>query len=238
MSTNKLEEEMINESVEILDVDHSRKHVLIRLKNDMSDIFSTKGSQQNSTTHNKDQEQHQHETILLMGKIDHSNHAFLFNVTEMAKRIHDEKKSHFRKIENIYELCIPPTLKKRCCRVDKDGKKEMQDSVTKVGIRRVLIGCFFSSLTTKKIHIYGTARGKKDNIYGYYDHLSPTFICTPNYDMLRGMFISASGRNGQRYSGVIDCGYYNIELKSWNFALLNLDVLGSFTSNFMHDIMC
>ncbi|KAG2393673.1 hypothetical protein C9374_007204 [Naegleria lovaniensis] len=223
---SKLEEEIINGSVEILDIDYSRKHVLIRLKNELTEKHDSPEHDENGK---------QQEAILMLGKIDHSNHAFLFNVTQMSERINDGKLSHFRKIENIYELSVPKILKNRCCRVGKDGKKEMKDVVTDVGIRRVLIGCFFSSMTTTAIHRYCYTRGKKD--FRGRNYNIPSFICSPK-ERYCGVFISASGVNGERYSGVIDCGYYKFELKSWSFALPNNNVLESFTSYFIHDIIC
>ncbi|KAG2374571.1 hypothetical protein C9374_010590 [Naegleria lovaniensis] len=123
-STQSIEEQLLNQLVEILDVDEKRKHVYIRIRRDCnhntSEIFDPIDYR-----------------YLLMGKIDSSNHAFLFDVSGFSQNDKTVPKS----VDHLYELCTPANVR---------NKSFQSDDNNDCGIQRILIGCFLTSMTTTK----------------------------------------------------------------------------------------
>lgn len=208
-----IEEELLNQCVEIIDVDKVKKQVLFRMKSNIQT--------DNNSSNKEDEFQY-----LLMGKIDGTNHAFIL-------KLNDRK---WKSVSSLYEYFTPQEYKNRCINIGLDGTKNCDDS-SDCGIRRVLIGCFFSSLTTSSISRYGTFSGRKE-----FKNFTPLKISEPIYRsnnlailtefVYKNPYSRAPNDINYRYTGVFDVGYYKGELKNFCSVWYRDEILENFTNSF------
>lgn len=136
---------------------------------------------------------------LLMGKIDNSNHAFLFDVSGFSQNDHSVPKS----VDHLYKLCTPAHFRNRMFNSDHNND---------CGIQRILIGCFLTSMTTTK------RKKKRYGPCGTLSHLNstcPVYIFNSFSTQNRELVVMAQ-REEWSYdrrviSGKIHTGYYSFE---------------------------
>ena len=206
--------QLIREYLEVIDVDKTRKQVYIKIK----------------TSDNVD-ELGQEYKYYLMGKIDGTANTFLLDLSSTI----EEYGSPFKNIEKIYRYSLPELYRSRSTKTAKDGKKTTEENLD-CGMKRVMIGAFFCSLTTTKLR-------KKRARYRDYGRKTigsishPWCIFNPQ-KRGHGVIIKAGSSTYDRYCGKVDVGYYEFELTNSSKLLIGCkSILESFTSKIAHDIL-
>ena len=218
LNLSDVENQLLDKYIEILDVDHERKHVYVRIKK--------------SSTQEEDEDQLENTSCFnyyLMGKIDQSQHAFLMDLSELT----ENRGTPFKNIDAIYNSCCLKSVKNRYYKTGKDGKTTF-DHNTDCSIKRVLIGAFFISTTISGPSRYYnryTPRNRRSISTG--KHFST--VVSPRRKN-EGVTISChfSATYGM-YDGLVSLGYYQMQLQVCHgFHVANRDILDSFRSHIVH----
>ena len=214
---NHVEHKLLDKYIEILDVDHERKHVYIRIKKTINT------QDENALTY----------SYYLMGKNDQSQHAFLLDLGEVI----EGRGTPFKNIDSIYHSYCMKSVKNRYYKTGKDGKTTF-DKNADCSIKRVLIGAYFISTTTtghpmRHYHFYTRRRClsfKKDSDKVTYSLVTPratnegvTISC-----------VNETYHHGE-YGGIVSLGYYQLKLQVIHtFHVENHLLLASFRCKIVH----
>ncbi|EFC46562.1 predicted protein [Naegleria gruberi] len=180
-----LENEILSRLVEILDVDHEKKQVYIKLK-----TFDTTDNKSKTNLSN----------FFLIGKIDGTDSCFMLDMT-----YHHYTDRQLKTIDSIYKFYTPESLKRR---IYSKGIPNAFHDCKEIGIYRVLIGCFFSCLTDRS----GVGNSKPRPYDHINNRFNPKIILNDNCIIISEL---ANPWRSDYAGGIIETGFYNFKLPAF-----------------------
>ncbi|EFC47079.1 predicted protein [Naegleria gruberi] len=182
----KNEEEIINSLITI--IDHDNHQVYFKLK-----------------TNYFNEEKESLDRYIVIGKMDNSEHAFIFDVSHFAESCGVIPKN----LKHIYKLCMPSDLAKHFENL-KSGNSTNSDK----SVRRVGFGIFFRADTLSdryrcRWYYNNHTIATDSSLIGLVGSNSKY----GNYGIQ--ILAETSSVYGCNYTGVIDVGYYKFKLSGW-----------------------
>ncbi|KAF0982331.1 hypothetical protein FDP41_011261 [Naegleria fowleri] len=206
--------QVLNSVVSIVDVDHERKHVYIRVKRSLPlEVNASKGrpwsQHEPKSRRNIPIEEWEHEdgtprsqyAYYMMGRVDNKS-CFLMNFDKYDFIAEDEQFNHFTSINDIYQAS---TLYNKCNKMTKHGKRTGQSKGSNV--KRVFFSTYFVSGAKDPYHRFCFKKTLRSRYTGS--------EIEKNVELRNG--ITASQHVYRHCIGKVDLGLYEMELKNWSW---------------------